>query len=52
MFGCISVVEGVCFKDCKHFGLYKVGTVGLLVSDECVGGRWSGDMLEENGRGR
>jgi hypothetical protein len=24
----------------------------LLVSDECVGGRWSGDMLGENGRGR
>jgi hypothetical protein len=41
MFGNISVVveEGVCVRDCKGLGLYKVGIVGCSVGDEYEG-RW------------
>jgi hypothetical protein len=43
MFGYISVIveEGVCVKDYRVLGLYKVGTVGCSVGDEYEGGRGS-----------
>jgi hypothetical protein len=41
VFGYISVVveEGVCVRDCRGFGLYKVSIVGWSMGDECQGGR-------------
>jgi hypothetical protein len=39
VFVCISfVVEGVCVRNCRGLGLYKVGIVGWSAGDESVGG--------------
>jgi hypothetical protein len=37
----VVVVEGACVRNCRSLGLFKVGIVGWLASDECVGERGS-----------
>jgi hypothetical protein len=42
VFGCISVVvDGAYFRDCRGFGLCKVGILDWSVNDVCVGERGS-----------
>jgi hypothetical protein len=47
VFGCISVVveEGACVRDCRVWGLCKVGIVGWSVGDEYEGG--SGSLVTD-----
>jgi hypothetical protein len=37
----IVLLEGACVSDCRGLGLCTVGTVGLSVHGECVGGKGS-----------
>jgi hypothetical protein len=43
VFGYISdvVEEGVCVRDCRDLGFFKVGIEGFSVGDVCEGGRGS-----------
>jgi hypothetical protein len=37
----VAVEEDICVRDCRVWGLCKVGIVGYSVGDECEGGRVS-----------